>query len=264
SHLSTWNWDFPLDDVCTVEGNVVSDQGLPVSDARVLSQGVTVTYLDEAFTDASGHFIVRALKNSTVEIRAIKGSYASEPVRVDIGQNCPVQLGAPLVLREPAFSVALRWGENPSDLDSHLFIPMTWDPNWDLYHIAYYSMGSLTEHPYTALDTDDTSSFGPEIISGFGLYEGTYSYFVHLYSGSGTIAQSPALVDLDIAGQHRTYDASRAGGTVGEYWHVFDFAVAANRSVSITDVNRFAPMDFGTQRVYEGGAARPHGELPIK
>jgi hypothetical protein len=266
SHMTIWNWDYPIEDVCTIEGRVVNNDGEPVSDARVISQGMDVTYRDEDFTDATGAFSVRALKNSTVSIWAIKGSYASEAATVEVGEECPVELEDPLVLREPAFSIALRWGLDPSDLDADFFIPMTWDENWDLYHIAYYNLGTLAEDPYTALDTDDVTSYGPEIISGFNLYEGTYSYFVHLFSGSGTIADSPALVNLEIAGQARAYNASTASGTVGEYWHVFDFVVGSNGGVTITDVNRFETWDFGDARIYEGfgRALQDREELPRK
>ncbi len=265
AHLTIWNWDVPLDDICSVAGTVVNQQGAPVAGALVQSQGISVTHADEAFTNDTGRFLVRALKNSTVLVVARKGTYASSPVTVNAGVICPVELGEPLVLREPTFSIVLRWGENPSDLDSHLFIPMTWDANWDLYHIAYYNMGSLTGDPYTALDTDDVSSFGPEIISGFELYQGTYSYFVHHFSGSGTIAQSPAVVELEIGGSRRTYEASRASGTVGDYWHVFDFVVDANRRVSVRDVNRFEGWDFGNLRIYPHGASGSNRtDLPQK
>jgi hypothetical protein len=252
SHLTIWNWDWPLDDVCAITGRVVSNLGASVVNALVVSEGVNVAYRDEDYTDSNGYFSVRALKNSTASVWAFKGTYASQAVQVVVGEDCPVELAEDLVLLEPAFSITLTWGQNPSDLDSHLFIPMTWDPSWDFYHIAYYNMGTLASNPYTMLDTDDVSSYGPEVISGFQLYQGTYSYYVHHYYGSGTIASSPAIVNLVVAGQARSYSASTASGTVGSYWHVFDFTVSSGGSVSITNVNRFEQWDYSGYDVWEG------------
>jgi hypothetical protein len=250
THLSIWNWDFPLSDTCTITGRVVSDYDVPVANALVVSEGVDVAYRDGDYTNSNGEFSVKALKNSTVAVWAFKGTYASDAVQVVVGTDCPIELGVDLVLLEPAFSIALTWGANPNDLDSHLFIPMTWDSNWDFYHIYWTNMGTLASNPYTALDTDDVSSYGPEIISGFQLYQGTYSYYVYHYSGSGTIASSPAIVNLVIGGQARNYSASQASGQVGDYWHVFDFTVGSSGSVSITNVNRFEQWNYGSYDVW--------------
>jgi hypothetical protein len=252
THLSIWNWDFPLTDTCTITGRVVSNFDNPVANALVVSEGVNTAYRDGDYTDSNGEFSVKALKNSTAAVWAFKGTYASQAVQVAVGTDCPIELEEDLVLLEPAFSIALTWGANPHDLDSHLFIPMTWDSNWDFDHIAYYNMGTLATNPYTALDTDDTSSYGPEIISGFQLYQGKYSYYVHRYSGSGTIASSPAMVNLVVGGQAKNYNASQASGTVGDYWHVFDFTVSSSGNVSITNVNAFEGWNYSGYDVWEG------------
>lgn len=260
SHLTIWNWDLPLNDICTITGRVVSNLGAPVLNARVVSEAVDAAYRDEDYTDNDGYFSVRAQKNSSAYVWAFKGTYASEAQLVVVGDECPVELYEDLVLLEPAFSITLTWGQDPRDLDSHLFVPMTWDASWDFYHVAYYNMGSLGSNPYTVLDTDDTSSYGPEIISSFQFYQGTYSYYVYHYSGSGTIASSPAVVALIVAGQARSYSASTASGVVGEYWHVFDFTVGSSGGVTITDVNRFEEWDYSSHDVWEGQEKRTsHG-----
>ncbi len=217
-----------------------------------VSEGLNATYRDEDYTDSNGYFSVRARKNSSAAVWAFKGTHDSQTVQVVIGDNSTVALSEDLVLLDPAFSIALTRGQNPSDLDSHLFIPMTWDASWDFYRTAYYNMGTLESNPYTMLDTDDVSSYGPEIISGVQLYEGTYSYCVYLFSGSGTIQSSPAIVSLLVAGQARNYNASEASGTVGNYWHVFDFTVNSEGGVSITNVNRFEAWSYGNYDVWDG------------
>ncbi|KPK99452.1 MAG: hypothetical protein AMK75_06405 [Planctomycetes bacterium SM23_65] len=268
SHLTIWNWDWPLDDVCTITGQVVSNFQVPVANALVVSQAVSGAYRDEDYTDSGGYFSVRALKNTMASVWAFKGTYASQAVDVYVGEECPVELMDPLVLLEPAFSIGLTWGQNPSDLDSHLFIPMTWDPSWDFYHILWTNMGTLADDPYTALDTDDVTSYGPEIISGFQLYQGTYSYYVYHWSGSGTIASSPAVVNLVVGGQARNYNASQATGSVGDFWHVFDFTVGSGGGVTITNVNHFETWNYGGYDVWGGdgvslrGISKPTEALP--
>jgi hypothetical protein len=270
SHLTIWNWDVPLVDVCMINGSVESNFGLPVANARVISQGVDVTYRDEAYTDSNGNFSVRALKNTTVSVWAFKGTYTSMAVVVPVGEDCPVVLNDPLILLEPAFSIGLTWGEHPDDLDSHLFIPMTWDSFWDYYHILWSNMGTLADDPFTALDTDDVYSYGPEIISGFLLYQGTYSYYVYKYSGQSSIKNSPAVVNFVIGGQARNYNASTASGTDSGFWHVFDFTVDQGMNVTITDVNRFETWDYSSYDVWGGdgvnlrGVEKPSAATPVE
>ena len=76
-----------------------------------------------------------AVKSSTAMVWAMKGSYASEVVTVGVGTECPVVLQDPLVLLEPAFSIALSWGQEPRDLDAHLFIPMNWQIEGESYRL---------------------------------------------------------------------------------------------------------------------------------
>ncbi|MFO7655075.1 MAG: carboxypeptidase regulatory-like domain-containing protein [Candidatus Krumholzibacteriia bacterium] len=240
SHFTTWNWDLPLEDVCMIEGTVRDLAGLPVENARVIAEGLNTAILDDDYTDAEGHFSVRGIVSATFRVRAIKGSYSSDPVDVTLTQ-CPYTLTEDLELLEPAFSIALTWGEAPSDLDSHLFIPATWTTELERYHLAYYREGTLTEDPYTALDTDDTSSFGPEIISGFQFYNGTYSYYVHNYSGntSHPLVQSGAQVTLELGGQTRVFNVSSATGSHDlEWWHVFNFTYD-NAQIAVQSVNAF-------------------------
>lgn len=249
-HFTIWNWDLPVTEICMVSGQVQDQDGDPVPDARVFSQGVGCTFADETMTDAGGNFTIRSIKECSGEFWAMKGTLASAPLGDDIGAEDTQDLPEPLVLDVPAFSITLVWGLDPDDLDSHLLIPMTWDTQYDYYHIYYSNMGWIGGDPYTALNTDDTSSFGPEIITGTRLYPGTYSYFVHHYSGLGTIASSPTSVTLEVGNYYRTWTGSSASGGFHDggvyiedstyyedYWHVFDMVVDAQGNVSVQSVN---------------------------
>ena len=261
AHFTTWNWDLPLDDVCSITGVVRTDTGNTVEGARVVSRGVDMAIMDEALTDGEGRFTVRAVKNSLTDVWAIMGSLASEPVRVTVGEECPVVLTDPLVLTVPAYTISLTWGAEPSDLDSHLLIPMTWDTAFDYYHIYYSSMGTLGADPYAMLDTDDTSSYGPEIITGTQLYDGRFQYWVYNWSGddSAELQASGAMVVLSAGGRQYVYEAadvSLEGADLTGWWHVFDMVVAGG-VVSVEPVMEFQP-EFSYDGVYEGdkGAAK--------
>jgi len=259
-HFTTWNWDLPLEDVCQITGLVRDLEGNPVDQARVLSQGLDTAIMDEVYTDAAGRFSVRGIVDENFQVTAIKGSYASAPVSAFL-DACPFALTDTLELLEPAFSVKLEWGELPSDLDSHLLIPATWDPDNTTYELYFGNEGSLSSDPYTELDTDDTDSFGPEIISGFRFYQGTYTYFVHNWSGQDAhpLVDSGAVVTLEIAGQSHVYRVANATGPQdAEYWHVFDFTVGGAGEITVSDVMTLNAED---PAVTEKGLVR---ELPAK
>lgn len=123
------------------------------------------------------------------------------------------------VVRSFATRITLTWGENPSDLDSHLYTPPI---EGTPYHVYFNSHGSQTAAPFADLDVDDTSGFGPENIVVAQTAPGTYRYAIHHYSGSGTLASSGAHVKvIPRTGQPREIDIPSAPSTA-RWWHVFD------------------------------------------
>ena len=107
-------------------------------------------------------------------------------------------------------TIRLTWGTSPSDLDSHLKGPNS-------THVFFASPGSLAAQPFAALDVDDVTSFGPEVITVAQLLEGMSEYFVHNFSGTFTpgITDSPARVEMRFGSQIRIYfpTTSPAEGT---------------------------------------------------
>lgn len=246
SHFTIWNWDLPIEDICNVEGNVVSNRGAAVYEARVFVRGMDVTFLDEGLTDMMGHFSVRGLPGTTASVWAMKGIGVSESRTVVIGVDCPVMLELPLTLTQAPFTINLSWGLEPDDLDAHLFIPMNWQiggQSYDYFHIAYYEEGTAAADPYAFLDTDDTDSYGPEVITGVDTYDGTYEYWVQRYADEGSMVDSPTVVSVQTIGEYRFFNAQRASGSETEYWHVFDMVVSGD-NIQIMGVNRFE--DTGT------------------
>ena len=171
--------------------------------------------------------------------------------------SCPFVLAQPLVLTVPAYTISLTWGEAPEDLDSHLLIPMTWDTGYDYYHLYYSNMGTYSDDPYALLDTDDTESFGPEILTGTRLYEGRFQYWVNNYTDDTSVdlSTSGAVVQLEIGGQLRTYraaDVPLQGADQTGWWHVFDLVVSGG-NVTVQSVMAYQPQ-FDDSGYYEGKA----------
>lgn len=136
------------------------------------------------------------------------------------------------IVRSFASRITLTWGENPSDLDSHLFTPPV---EGTAYHVYFSSRGSQTVAPYADLDVDDTSSFGPENIVVAQNAPGTYRYAVHHFSGSATLASSGAHVKvIPRVGAPREIDVPTAASSA-RWWHVFDMDGATG---VVTIVNR--------------------------
>ncbi|OGC91119.1 MAG: hypothetical protein A2W25_08310 [candidate division Zixibacteria bacterium RBG_16_53_22] len=119
----------------------------------------------------------------------------------------------------------LTWGENPSDLDSHLWTPLFGSNPYDsaLAHVCYYRNGSVDAPPYADLDVDDVTSFGPERVTIYQHFPGTYVYAVHHFSGTGTFFSSAAKVSLlKPDGTVQLFEAPPDVPGVGDgwYWHV--------------------------------------------
>ncbi len=109
---------------------------------------------------------------------------------------------------EGQLRIILSWGEEPSDLDSHLTGPSSTSPGTRFH--CYYS--EQEPDPFISLDLDDTGSYGPETTTINALLDGTYNFSVFNYSdqdltGAAGIYNSPARVELyDVNGLVATFN----------------------------------------------------------
>lgn len=127
--------------------------------------------------------------------------------------------------------VTLTWNANPSDLDSHMVGPL---PSGGTFHVYYSSKTAYDNGELICnLDVDDTTSYGPEHTTLHQVSDGPYYFYVHHYSGSGSIATSGAVVDVSHNGTSlRRYNAPSGSG---KYWNVFkiiDNELIANGSIT--------------------------------
>lgn len=140
----------------------------------------------------------------------------------------------------------LTWGSEPSDLDSHLTGPVSDSERFHVYFAgSNRKYPATSSSPYAILDTDDTTSFGPETITISRTSGGAYRYSVHDYSHksstySTALATSGARVDV--------YRGSSLIGTYyvpsgpGTLWTVFEV-----RDSNFTPINSMGYEDMASE-----------------
>lgn len=230
---------FPLEEPSNpvVEGNPgnISGKVLNAQTAEgIYNAKVQIVDLDLSTTTSSdGSYGFSSVSPGTYGIVATKaGYYPSVQINATVISGATV-VDVNLVLSSilavtDEYRIVLTWGENPRDLDSHL-----WIPNGE--H-CYYANETVSG---TNLDVDDTSSYGPETITITEIYSGTYTYAVKHYAGSGKITTSGATVKIyNDSGNIRTYevDPNASCGDTGWYWTVFELD---GSSGTITTINTF-------------------------
>ena len=136
-----------------------------------------------------------------------------------VGQDSPtITLNFALspYLAQGEMRIVLTWNTNPRDLDSHLWLPSTRP-----YEVYWRDKGACFAFPYACLDVDDIMSYGPETVTIRRRYNGKYSYAVHLFAGTGSLATSGARVWVyDANGFVASYAVPTSGQ--GRWWYVFD------------------------------------------
>ncbi len=232
THFSTWNADY-LYESEFIQGCVEDENGTRVIGAVVIMNGFDYNGMTSTMTNGDGNFSVSAMRNSISLVYASTYGKVSNTVKTSVSQGT-VSLSDCLVLGNVPLTVRLTWGENPSDLDTHVIGPND-------YHVWYSDKGNLTENPFANLDVDDTMSYGPEVFTALKFPQaGTYHYAVYHYSGSSTITDSPARVELVLDGR-RTIFTPPAGQTNNDtWWNVFDIIVNDSGAINILHINTWS------------------------
>lgn len=253
THLSTWNFDvaYPR---AYISGRVVDGNGVPVQGAVVNCWGTGWKYSrwasGETSTAVDGTF-TRIPVECTVlfNYQASKGGHESYKYTIDHALECDEEYNVgDIILESPSAQITLIWGENPRDLDSHLAATLS----DDTFHVYYSDKGSLTSEPYTDLDTDDTTSYGPEVVSIAGLRQGTYRYSVRHYAGTGDIETSGAEVNVIIQGvgiYKFTPPSGQSEGT--DIWRVLDIVVGSSGIVTqVKTINDYVEGGDSSELLY--------------
>lgn len=149
--------------------------------------------------------------------------------------------------RDFELRLTLTWGENPEDLDSHLFTP---EISGDPYHIFFANEGSLEQIPFAELDVDDVTSFGPENITINELYPGTYHYAIHHFSGTENITKSEAEVTVSPGiGIPITYKVPEISSGENWWWHVFEIDGSTGNIEVVNEISSSPPVNAFKQTI---------------
>jgi len=153
-------------------------------------------------TGTDGYYSVSNLEAGSYTGEITGDGYQTSYIVVTVtgGETNENQIGTinPL-LESGEIRVVLTWGRRPYDLDSHLTGPIE-DSN-RRFHIYFGSKGYMRRRPYSNLDVDDTSSYGPETVTIREQKDGVYRYSVHNYSNrssrsSNALSNSDAIVKV--------------------------------------------------------------------
>jgi len=151
------------------------------------------------------------------------------------------------VVEQDSIRVVLTWGASPNDLDSHLVGPNA--SSTTRFHLFYGNrdIGATgTDYWQADLDYDDTSAFGPEVITIRQFVPGTYYFYVHNYSAGGSsnslvLSYSGAKVQV-YRGNEPTpiNEFTVTKNQVGIYWNVFKLTIGSNNSINIETIDTYS------------------------
>ncbi|MFA7402370.1 MAG: carboxypeptidase regulatory-like domain-containing protein [Pelobacteraceae bacterium] len=270
--------------------NASTNVGLPNMTVKIRS-GVgsqtdqTGPVLATATTDSTGAYSFAALAAGTYTAE-VTGNIGTTPIITSyftlvsfpgttLNTNQDFSVTVPLSSAGPGqYRIVLSWGDNPSDLDSHLTGPATATganaTTGTRFHTAYYEhdypSGSATSSTitignnsfsyYTAgalteavLDVDNTihgSDNGPETTTIVVPKTGTYRFYVHHFYGTSTISASGAQVVVYKGNaQLAAFNPPASALGDGAVWSVFTMDVTASGQ-TITPVNTISMISTGT------------------
>ena len=259
SHFTGWSVNTTYPPVF-VNGCVVNAQGNALDNVRIDATGQSYIGTSAAISGTDGMFAVPVRQSSTVLITAGDGLQSRTEQLSTTTTNSTI--ADCFVATAGSSTINLSWGQNPSDLDTHLFGRSATNSE-ESFHIDY-TQRTVTRNSITIeLDVDDVTSFGPEVttIPDFP-FAGTYRYGVHLFSGTGTIASSPARVELNLAGDVTVFVPP--GGTPTRCWMVFDIVVDAGGFPTLNVIDDWVSESDCTSDGFIGSSATGgQGSAPL-
>lgn len=176
--------------------------------------------LETVYTDANGNYSVN-LPYGNYTLTAEKSGYVTTPVNIIVQKGTTASQNGTIspALSGSDFRIVLTWGANPRDLDSHM--KGRW-LNGNDFHVYFAAKGSYGyNEERCVLDVDDTTSYGPETITLNAPANEKYYYYIHKYSGSGTLSSSEAQIKVYQAGKLVAIFNVPSNMGSGNYWNVF-------------------------------------------
>jgi hypothetical protein len=218
----------------TITGCVNDDTGAPAANVRIEAEGISYSSIAQATSNVQGQFTVTARPSSRLLVSGRRGAFLTNAASVDVSAVTTFNLATCLTLPSSnAATMRLTWGASPSDIDSHLRTP-------DGSHVYYGSKGSLTAAPFSSLDVDDTTGFGPEVTTIRRPRVGIYRFYLHNFSQSFTpgMTGSPTRVELNYVGRSVVFSPPAGEGSA-LWWHLFDLYISPDCTMTLYRYNRW-------------------------
>ena len=201
--------------------------------------------LETTTTDDEGSYsLTLPLGNYTVE--AVLDGYVTSSFNIIVqGGTTAGQNGTMMpVLQGDSYRIVLTWGENPSDLDSHVVGTRS---DGEPFHVYYGNKDAYDGDIWVCnLDVDDVTSYGPETITLNTTNATPYYYYIYRYAGNGTVADSGAQIKV-YQGESliTTFNVPTDQGP-DDYWNVF--AIVNGRLVIRNTITDYPDMDYANTR----------------
>lgn len=172
------------------------------------------------------------------------------------------------VLSGDDYRIVLTWGENPSDLDSHVVGTLTSGESFHVYYGHKSQNDGQTE--VCNLDVDDTTSYGPETITLRATTSNPYYYYIYRFAGTGTVASSGAQINV-YQGERliTTFNVPTNLGS-GDYWNVFaivDGQLVVRNTITSSAETSYANTDvavFGLRPANQDVHPQYDDRYPVK
>lgn len=184
--------------------------------------------IDTITTDDAGYYSVELPGGNYTLLLSAEGYVSTTKNIVVIGDSEKPNQNATITpeLEEEEMRIVLTWGEEPSDLDSHLTGPKV---DGGRFHIYWSNKVYKDAETEVNLDKDDVSSYGPETITVINqVADGTYKYNVFNYSGryisednKMDLANSSAKVEV-YKGENLIQTYNVPTNIEGNMWKVFE------------------------------------------
>jgi hypothetical protein len=196
----------------------------------------------------------------SLELRLFSGDTVTVTTMTYQGGHLPLlNISDVAMYRDFWMQFTLTWGENPGDLDSHLFTPeIPGEFDTVAYHIYYASPGADTLPPYADLDVDDVTSYGPEHITIWDEFPGTYIYAIYHFSGTGTIVTSGAQVGVLLPdGAVQQFSVPEDATAASNYWWHVCNVDGLTGVITVVDTIAASSPGGGLYSMPGGGTAMP-------
>ncbi len=236
----------------TVQGYVRNaTNNVAIAGATVLLVGTARTVT----TDANGFYQMTSVPAGARSFTASKTGFISltQGVTVPSGGAVNRDFSLSPAMAAGQWRIVLTWNANPSDLDSHLWLPAG-SPS---YHIAYFSRGSSTAWPWARLDVDDVTGYGPETVTIYQNYAGTYRYGVHWYSGSGTWSTSGAVVRFYRGATLWATRTVPASTSAYRWWYLVNFNAQNGAMTWVNLIQSGTPAPYSVKMDAASATSKP-------